>query len=69
MHPSSPWSEWDPTQPGSLTQRPNDQRVILPDDLVVILENTPECVPDPTLREYLLRALRGELHRLKGRPV
>ena len=68
MHPHSPWAEWDPTQPGSLKPRPDDERVILKDDLVLILENKPGCVPDDLLREYLLRALRGELRRPKGRP-
>lgn len=69
MNLPSPWAEWDPTQPGSLTPRANDQRVILPEDLVLILENTPDCVPNAMLREYLLRALRGELRKPKGRPV
>ena len=68
MHPHSPWADWDPTQPGSLKPRPNDDRVILPEDLVLILESTPECVPNTFLREYLLRALRGELSRPRGRP-
>lgn len=67
MHPSSPWAQWDPIQPGSLKPRRNDKRIPLPEDLVLILENTPECVPDPLLREYLLRALRGELRRPRGR--
>jgi hypothetical protein len=69
VHPSSPWAEWDPTQPGSLKARQNDKRVILPEDLLLILESTPESVPDPLLREYLLRALRDELRRPKGRPA
>lgn len=68
MHPHSLWADWDPTQPGSLKPRPNDDRVILPEDLVLILESTPGCVPDAILREYLLRALRGELSRPPGRP-
>lgn len=68
MHPNSPWAKWDPTQPGSLEPRPNDDRVILPEDLVVILENNPDCVPDPLLRGYLLRALRDQLRRPRGRP-
>ncbi|SEM74859.1 hypothetical protein SAMN05192583_1087 [Sphingomonas gellani] len=69
MELSSPWAKWDPTQPGSLTPRANDQRVILSEDLMLILENTPDCVPDATLREYLLRALHGELRKPTGRPV
>lgn len=68
MHPRSPWADWDPTQPGSLKPRRNDDRVILREDLVLILEKTPSCIPDDLLREYLLRALRGELRRPKGRP-
>ena len=59
----------DPTQPGSLKPRRNDKRIPLPEDLVLILENTPDCVPDPLLREYLLRALLSELRRPKGRPA
>lgn len=68
MNLPSPWAEWDPTQPGSLKKRLDDQRVILPEDLILILESTPGCVPDALLREYLLRALRGELRRPRGRP-
>lgn len=69
MQPSTIWSEWDRTQPGSLKRRHDAQESVLPGDLVLILESLPDCVPDALLRDYLLRALRGELHKPRGRPV
>lgn len=63
-----PWASWDRSQLGSLKTRLDREQAITPEDLAVILEGDEACVPDPLLREYLLRALRGKLGRPRGRP-
>jgi hypothetical protein len=41
---------------------------ILPGELADVLKQDPQSVPDPVLREYLIRALGGDLVRPRGRP-
>jgi hypothetical protein len=68
------WDEWDRSRLSSLHRRHEEIEagnptadVILPADLEAIIDGNEACVPDKLLREYLLKALRGELKRSRGR--
>lgn len=68
MHPRSPWADWHPTQSGSFKRELDAGSTPSVEDLAVIIEHNPDAVPDALLRELLLKALRGELSKPRGRP-
>jgi hypothetical protein len=62
------FDDWDPNEVGSLRRRHDNEEIVLPEDLAIIVENDVSAVPDEILRGYLIKALRGELRRKSGRP-
>lgn len=67
MPNNSPFDLWDPARGSSLANRIAHGLNVMPDDLIAILESDPSCVPDPLLREMLLKDLRRKLHARRGR--
>lgn len=67
MPNNSPFALWDPARASSLSNRIAHGLNVMPDDLIAILEGDPGCVPDPLLREMLLKDLRRKLRAPKGR--
>lgn len=67
MPNNSPFELWDPARGSSLANRIAYGLNVMPSDLIAILEGDPCCVPDPLLREMLLKDLRRKLRMPRGR--
>lgn len=63
----SPFYLWDRNSPGWLHRRAQNGEQILNADLIRIVEANPELVPDGTLRDLVVRGLKGELKAQRGR--
>lgn len=61
------FSRYDPSSIGWLHRRVDEGLEILNSDLVGILDANPRLVPDPVLREYVIRGLRSQLKAKRGR--
>lgn len=69
MPNQGPFDLWNATRASSLANRIERGLHVMPQDLIAILEGDPDCVQDPLLRSLLVKALRGELRKPKGRPA
>jgi hypothetical protein len=69
MDPASPWYEYDPSSVGWLQRRHRKGDVILTEDIERIVAADRDSFCDPLVQEYLLRALRGDLKPVRGRPA
>lgn len=65
MHESSPFYLFHPDSPGWLKRRHQCGEPVSVADVARIVSANPAYNPDPLFREYIVRALRGEL---KGKP-
>ena len=68
MDPNSPWYEWHPDSIGWLKRRARDGEEIRSADVGRVLELAPEAIPDPAVRDLVIRACSGELRPRRGRP-
>ena len=64
---SSPYYHYEPGSLGWLHRRAKEGSEILSADVLRIIEATPDLVPDPVLRRYVILGLRGELKARRGR--
>jgi len=63
----SPYYNYDPTSIGWLHRRAEGGEEILNADVAQIVEANPALVPDPVLRDYVVRGLAGKLKAKRGR--
>ena len=68
MHdPNSPHYQFDPASVGWLHRRAKQGDQILNADLVRIIAENPDLVPDETVRDYVIRGLQNDLKAKRGR--
>lgn len=65
--PEGPYDLFDPSRPGWLHRRADNGDQILNEDLVRVITANPDLVPDATVRDLVLRGLKGELKAKRGR--
>ena len=65
--PEGPYDLFDPSRPGWLYRRARNGDQILNADLVRVITANPDLVPDATVRDLVLRGLKGELTAKRGR--
>lgn len=67
IDPNSPHFQFDPSSVGWVHRRAKDGKQILNADLIRIIQANPDLVPDDTLRDHVLRALKKPLPAKRGK--
>lgn len=67
IHKNSPDYLFDPLSIGWLHRRAEQGLVVLNEEVSAIIAADPDLVPDPVLRDFIVRGLGGELKQKRGR--
>lgn len=78
MHENNPWYWFHPDSPGWIIRRHRqrmdpeglnkDDTHVSAEDVARVVEANPSLVPDPVIRDYVVKGLRSKLPRPRGRP-